>query len=348
LINKKTVFVLGAGASCPYGYPSGALLRERIVLSQGLWQNYTSYNLPGLSEIEKKSKEKKIRIFIEAFDKASIKSIDLFIANNPKLSEIGKYIIAFEILSAEQQSLFGEKAKFEQEHREYLQNHQGRSPSDLFPRPFFLGGDWYSYMYNRLIEGLVGKNALPDFSNGNLSFITFNYDRSLEYLFCESLSNSFTEVPETDIITCLRNLKILHVYGQIALLRWQNPSDYVDYKPPLTEPLLQRSANNVRTIYEEKQNPELTEAQVLLKQAEQIFFLGFGYAQENMEILNLIKTVSPVVQIYGTAFNLEPNEINSIQRKINKCIPATSTGYKHQYNIKIENIDCLKLLRNYL
>ena len=31
MINKKTVFVLGAGASCPYGYPSGPELVRRVV-----------------------------------------------------------------------------------------------------------------------------------------------------------------------------------------------------------------------------------------------------------------------------------------------------------------------------
>ena len=86
-----------------------------------------------------------------------------------------------------------------------------------------------------------------------------------------------------------KKLKILHVYGQVAPLKWQNQDDGVDYKPQIDESLLQRSAKNIRTIHEEKQNPALTEAQNLLKQAEQIFFLEFGYAEENMDCLKLLR-----------------------------------------------------------
>jgi hypothetical protein len=347
LINKKTVFVLGAGASCPYGYPSGALLRKRICLSQGLWQDYNAYRPPNFSGTEKEAKLKEIEQFKDAFNKSRIKSIDLFIANNSKLAPIGKYIIAFEIFRAERRSLFGEEAKFQQEQVLYLQNHGRRGPQDLLSGPFFLGDDWYSYLYNRIIDGANGKDALPDFSNGNLTFITFNYDRSLEQFLYEALRNSFTEVEEDKIIQSLRKLKILHVYGQTAFLKWQHPSDCVDYKTQINESLLERAAKNIRTIFEEKQNEELTAAQHVLEQAENVFFLGFGYAQENLEVLNLPRILSPTVQIYGTALYLEANEIDYVQRKIHDSVPPTKTGYKHQYNVRIENMDCLKLLRNH-
>jgi len=343
LIDKKTVFVLGAGASCPYGYPSGALLHKRVCLSQGLWQHYNDHNPPDLSAAIKKRQLQHIREFIDAFNKAQIKSIDLFIANNSELAPIGKYIIAFEIFRAERQSLFGEEAKFEQEQIAYLQNHGRCSPLDLFTRPLFLGEDWYFYFYNRLIEGLVSKNALPDFSDSNLSFITFNYDRSLDQFLYEGLCNFYKEVPEPDIIECLKKLKILHIYGQIAPLKWQNQDNHVDYKPQLRESLLERAANNIRTIYEEKQNPELTEAQNLLKQAEQIFFLGFGYAPENMEILGLPESIPQNCKVYGTAFGL-------IEEEIRRIYTIVHGGRKYEKATKIEsgNVDSLMLLRKYL
>lgn len=338
---------MGAGASCPYGYPSGARLRERIVLSQGLWQSYMTYHLPDFSGTAKESKSQEIREFIDAFDKANIRSIDLFIANNPKLATIGKYIIAFEILRAEQQSLFGEKAKFEREHLAHLQNHQGRSPADLFPQPLFLGGDWYSYLYNRLIAELVGKSTLPDFSNGNLAFITFNYDRSLEYILYDSLRNSFTEVSETDIITCLRKLKILHVYGQVAPLKWQDSEQGIDYRPQISEALLQKTAANIKTMYELKESPELNEAQQLLEQAEQIFFLGFGYAPENMGILGLPMVISPPCFVYGTGFNLIAEEIHRVYIAVHGKRKLRG-NFASPTKIGLGDVDCFILLRKYL
>ena len=252
MINKKTVFVLGAGASCPYGYPSGARLRELICLNQGFWQSYIEYlrsneSVQGVRE----ERSREVNKFREIFDKSSLKSIDVFIANNPKLAQTGKYIIAYEMFRAEQQSYFREKANQLREIYSARGLSEKLTLDDLLRRGIFQGGDWYFYLYNRLIGGLVGKDALPDFSDDRFAFITFNYDRSLEYFLYEALRNSFTEVSEDDIIKSLKKLKILHVYGQIAPLKWQNPNDYVDYKPqlPLSESLLLSAANNIRTIY---------------------------------------------------------------------------------------------------
>jgi len=336
VIDKKTVFVLGAGASCPYGYPSGARLRELIchpeefVNYKHLWNS-----VQNISEVQ-------VKQFKDAFEKSSIKSIDIFMANNPKLAPVGKYIIAFEVFRAESQSCFGEKAKLQQEELAYAINHGKFVPRKLLLITLFQGGDWYFYLYNRLIEGLVGPNALPDFSDGKIAFITFNYDRSLEHFLYESLRNSFTEVSEDRIIQSLSQLKILHVYGQIAPLKWQNPSDYVDYKPLLSESFLQNTANNIRTIYEQKESPELNEARQLLAQAEQIFFLGFGYAEENLEILKLSDRTKRTSWIYGTAFGLENGELNDYRNKIIEWLPVDSSQ-----RVRVENMDCLKLLRNY-
>jgi hypothetical protein len=346
MIDKKTVFILGAGASCPYGYPSGARLRERICLPQGFWQSYLPYLQKNESVLN--ISEKDIRQFIDAFAKSSIRSIDMFMANNPKLAPIGKYIIAFEIFKAEQLSHFGEEAKLTQEVVE--DKHKGRvyDPRKFLSLPFFQGDDWYSYLYSRLIEGPVGPSALPNFSDGKLLFITFNYDRSLEQFFYEALRYSFTEVSEDKIIESLKQLKILHVYGQIAPLKWQNPSDYVDYKPQPNELLLQRVSNNIRTIYEEKQNPELTESQNLLKQADEIFFLGFGYAQENTEVLGLPKLIPPKCQVYGTAFNMIDEEINRLRAKLHGGRTRDEHTYLAPTDTRIDALDCLMLLRKYL
>jgi len=345
LIDRKTVFVLGAGGSCPYGYPSGAHLRKRICLFQGLWQSYNASGIPNELAQKEKSRLKEIKEFIDKFNKSRIKSIDLFIANNPKLAPIGKYIIAFEIFKAEQNSHFGEEAKFEQEQIADTQRRGIRGPSDLLSLPLFMGEDWYSFLYNHLIEGKVGKDDLPDFSDGNLGFITFNYDRSLEQFLYEALRYSFTEVPEERVVQCLKQLKILHVYGQTVPLKWQNPDDYVDYKQKPSESLLQRAANNIKTIYEEKVNPELMEAQNLIKQSEQMFFLGFGYASENMEVLGLPSIIPQRCLVYGTAFGANDKEVKRIHKRI---IDGDTTDSKAARRKVIESTDCLELLRNYL
>lgn len=349
MIDKRTVFVLGAGASCPYGYPSGARLRELICYDGGSFkggflQSFLDYlNRQNFVENIKNTKRDEIKKFIRTFNDANVQSIDVFMDKNPSIAPIGKYIIAFEIFRAEQESVFGEYLKRKKldledaiqdlNRKKYLRGFSG-----------FHGGDWYFYLYNRLIKGLVGKDALPDFSNGNISFITFNYDRSLEQSLYESLRNTYTEVSEDEIIKVLKQLNILHIYGRIAPLKWQSPKDYIDYKPQINETLLQNAAKNIRTIFEEKQNPELIEAQNLLKDAEQIFFLGFGYALENMGVLNLPAIIPQNCFVYGTAF--ESNDIQ-VEQIHNIIINGKDKNSKVSLRRVIKSIDCLELLKNY-
>jgi len=347
LIDKKTIFILGAGASCPYGYPSGARLRELICYDVGFIKYYREFI--GKNKEVDQSVILDVQRFKDAFAKSNIKSIDMFMANNPKLAPIGKYIISFEVFRAEHKSLFGENAKQGQEER--------MIPSDSRIRRDYIrgttdfqGGDWYSYLFNRFLRELPKRDSLPDFlgDNNEIVFITFNYDRSLEYFLYEALRNSFTEVPEDRIVNSLKQFEILHVYGQVAPLKWQNPEDYVDYKPQTDESLLQKAANNIRTIYEEKENPELIEAQSLLKQADEILFLGFGFARENMEVLGLPGLIPQDCQIFGTVFELEPKEISDIRDQIVKGLKPGGLTSRNLNRVKLDNVDCLKLLRNYL
>ncbi len=347
MIDKRTVFVLGAGASCPYGYPSGAELRRLILYNAGsnyggLLDSYRNFKSSDLDTNKKNTRLQQIKQFIETF-KGADKSIDIFIANNPTYAPIGKYIIAFEMFRAEKESCFREEI---QPAREHLENHDNRKY--VLGRAGFKGGNWYSYLFQRITDGLVGRDALPDFSNENISFITFNYDRSIEYILYDSLRCLHSEVAEEKITQTLKQLIILHVYGQIAPLKWQNPDDYIDYKQNINESLLERSSNNIRTIYEEKENPELIEAKNLLQQAEQIFFLGFGFNKENMEVLGLPELIQPRCQVYGTAFNMIEEEVNRLNSRLHSYRARDNNVYTAAKYTKIHNVDCLMLLRKYL
>jgi hypothetical protein len=235
---------------------------------------------------------------------------------------MGKYIIAFKIFDAEHSSRFNEEA--------------------------LEGQDWYFYLFNRLTKSVTTWDQLPDLSGGKIGFVTFNYDRSLEYFLYESLRNSFTNVPEHEIFRFLKGIKIVHVYGQIAPLEWQSLADYLPYAPKIAESLLQRQVANIKTIYEQKESPELNEARELLAQAEQIFFLGFGYAPENMEVIGLPGVIPQFCHVYGTAYGLEIKEINDIRERIVKELKPGGLTDSNFSRVNIENVDCLKLLSNYL
>lgn len=108
-------------------------------------------------------------------------------------------------------------------------------------------------------------------------------------------------------------------------------------------------STNIRTIYEESDNPELVEAKNLLKQADEIFFLGFGYAKENMEVLGLPNIIPPGnCLVYGTSIGFCEKEVERIRNRIVLGLKPDSVGMKNEGRIKIESMDCLELLRNHL
>ena len=114
--------------------------------------------------------------FASRFRKSSNKSIDLFLARNPSLVTVGKLAISLEILKSEIASKF----------REEIDN------------PAL---DWYSYLFDRFTDTFLDKDKFT-ISDNKVSFITFNYDRSLEHFLIESLTYLILLELQGDVSLC--------------------------------------------------------------------------------------------------------------------------------------------------
>ena len=167
MINNKTVVVLGAGASKPYGYPIGLELRNQIIENFVNWYRESIVNHLRLTS-DKQGFLNNAQNFVDTFKKSSNLSIDLFISRNPKFNNIGKLAIVLAIINSEI------KSEYRNEIDEPTQ-------------------DWYSYLYHRMTENLIDKNDIS-ISNNQIDFITFNYDRSFDYFLYDSFNNSFSEI----------------------------------------------------------------------------------------------------------------------------------------------------------
>jgi len=310
MIENKTVFVLGAGASCPYGYPSGKELRKGICSQFG--QRYKTYiiNRPKLKPFIE-GEFNRAREFTEIFHKATTKSIDLFLSVNPEFEEIGKTAIILSIFEAESNSRF----------REHV-NH-----------------DWYSYLFHKLTDGLTNKNDYIHFGENSVSFVTFNYDRSLEHFLYESLVHYFYKIPPEKIKEQLIKIRIIHVFGQVAGLKWQDLPSKIKYRDSVYSIDIQELIENIKIIYEEEENPDLEEARKLISEAQHIFFLGFGYAKENLKLLKIPEILNPKQNIYGTALGSTPKEIQDISSIFREIVSP------HR-SVNIEGKDCLEYLRH--
>lgn len=89
MIANPTTLILGAGASVPFGYPTGAELRQQIIQRVG-----TNYNDPKYDEL------------LERFRWSLISSIDAFLAEkeNRHLQDIGRVAIVAALVQAEQRA----------------------------------------------------------------------------------------------------------------------------------------------------------------------------------------------------------------------------------------------------
>lgn len=268
MIKKKTVFILGAGASQPFGYPTGIQLREIICKTSPIY---------GLAKVlsneadDIQDYEKTIGEFRDAFLKSSRYSIDEFLEHRQEYMLIGKMAIAQALIP------------FEKEYR-----------------LFEIQDNWYMYLYSRL------NTSFEEFDKNNVSFITLNYDRSLEHFLFVSLKNSYTNKTTAECAQKISSIAIIHLYGQLDLLPWQGPGGYSYNNTKNLRDRLKKANKNIQLIHEEKEvkeNKSFKAAYDLIDEAEQIYFLGFGYSETN---LNRIRV--PLMKdrtIFGTAFNLE-------------------------------------------
>ena len=89
MITTPTVLVLGAGASCPYGFPTAKQLKNRICdvfSSRTLAVRLLEDNVPPA---------KKFLEFREAFWKSGTSSVDAFLDGRSEFLDIGKLAIAY-------------------------------------------------------------------------------------------------------------------------------------------------------------------------------------------------------------------------------------------------------------
>ncbi len=314
MIKENTVFILGAGASRLYGYPTGFELRRYICRHfSNEWIRYYRNKQNPDKEEENRSL---ILEFRNAFSKSLNKSIDLFLTRNKKFEKIGKIAIAHNILKAESES---------------------KNPPD-----FLNESDWISYLFHELTKEYTdGQNYT--ISANKIAFITFNYDRLLENSLYIALKNSFTSVNRAKIIEDIKKLTFFHIYGKIADLNWEDEIHGLSYKTNIEKIYSPNYIDNIQVLYDQREVPNRDLIDNVLKEAKRIFFLGFGYADENLEVLNLIENFNKYQRIFGTAKDLSKNEIQKIKEKLN-----SRANEKFYNELIIEECDCLTLLRNYL
>ena len=124
----------------------------------------------------------------------------------------------------------------------------------------------------------------------------------------------------------------MHVHGQLGFLPWQD-ADGRPYENVFDTDETQARAENIKIIHEAIDDDEdFVRAKEILKDTEQVHFLGFGYHETNMRRLGFPRPEDK--EMRGSCFELSRHEAKRIMGK-----------YK---NLKLINggTDCYKYVRN--
>jgi hypothetical protein len=294
MIAKQTVFVLGAGASKPFGFPTGRELRDRVIAElhprNVLFQRVERFG---------KLTAERITQFRDAFRDSARTSVDAFLEHRQEFMEVGKAVIATALIEKE--------------------------TSDVL---FNDAGDWTGYLWDHLYYTVHA----PTHATSNVSFITYNYDRSLEHFLFTATKNAYGK-SDADCALALRKIPIMHLHGRLGYLPWQSETDARPYNTELDKDSLGVAVRGIKIVHEDLsagRNEDFELAKRLLREAERIYFLGFGYGRTNMDRLSLKQLSCPAL---GTGFGLTASEISYVRKLVAS-------------KISVSDFACMPFLRN--
>lgn len=310
MITEPTVFVTGAGASAPYGFPLGGQLVDLILQEMAEpGALMTVFGALGFRTDD-------LQAFRDDLKYSGLRSIDAFLeGSDDTYVSIGKIAIAHAILWRES--------------REAL----------------FQGGlqksHWYEYLWNLIRPGLTVDNV----SENRLAVITFNYERSFEYYFTTALKHTLQMSHWRDAVTASEQaIPVVHLHGVVG-----DTENFGAHVKPLNQQLVKRSAASIRVVHDKmtEDDPEFEHARRLIGMAKRIAFLGFGFHPANIRRLRLKDTVSkdeigtesPYYihsnpYIHATAYDMREGEIQRARHALN--IPITFMS---------PDVDAVELLR---
>lgn len=277
MIREKTVLVLGAGASMPYGYPSGKALRDQI--AGGRFD-------AKLSEYFDRVRGDEITQFSKSFLSSQRFSIDEFLSRrglervnaDVNFEQIGKAAISI--------------ALRENRKLEYLLHEPSISGEGQMKYNLDYSDHWYQYLWKRLSDD-IPNDEVDQLSDNSITILTFNYDLSLEFYLLDACSATFG-VPKKQAAGILSKIKIVHLYGRLSgNPLTDSPSEPPEYAPQTDDNQWRKQLfsdiQSINVMYESRQqtNSVFDSAYQALESADTVCFLGFGFDPVNTRRLRV-------------------------------------------------------------
>lgn len=349
MFSPKTVFVLGAGASHDLNLPTGDQLRTDLmgVLEQD-GQNLRFRNEQFNSSVMTLCTREGINwaVPFQRYLDAAVRiryalpmaiSIDNLLhthRNDELMIRMGKLAIATSILENEAQSYLCPKERRRRGNVEVaVTNTQNMAKS------------WYLPLMRLLVTGRTLEELENIFEN--VAFVVFNYDRCLEHFLVNAVINYFDVNPNT-AIAIVNRITILHPYGQVGHLVWQERAkDRVTSSFGNAEGKLIEIADQLLTFTESAEEGVVREARALVAGAETLVFMGFGFLPQNMDLLSVVNPAA-TKRVFLTTKGIGDDDveivINELRHVLQRKPTTERTGRDNHFQSFVERGTCRELM----
>lgn len=303
MIRKRTVVVVGAGASNDLGLPLGPGLKNRVAdliekhsetrdyLLQACRQRFSDNSGEITNQVFKRAAQQ-----LDALKSAA--SIDNFLdqrRNDKEFIAFSKMNIAYAIAEAEQKSSIRKQSTA-------LPGKLIRENSEYFLLDF-LNIVARNHQEETIIESLK-----------NITFIIFNYDRCVERYFSLWLTMQFGHAKNA----LLEGPEFLHVYGSLGDYfdgNVHNPFQYegrMAFQNPHFE--LPAYVDRIKLFTEQEDSDVSEKIRSRVNSAEAIIFLGFGFEEQNMRFFE--RKVRTPIPVFATQFGMSPSNEDFIDKEL--------------------------------
>jgi hypothetical protein len=331
MFKRKTLFVLGAGASFEAGLPFGPEIASRIgrkmdIRFEHFNQPKGNGDFPLFGQITKSLSDRPNEFQNAAWTIRDgivfAQSIDDFLdqhRSNEFVNVYGKAALAKTVLEAEQQCKL------------YFNRHANQEMFDVSA----LASTWYVKFMYMLGRGIPQEDVASIFEN--VAFIVFNYDRCVEWFLTHALARTY-RLDEGRAASIVASLNVIHPYGAIpAKIPFGSSSaDYAAIGASIKTYTEQLGADDViKSIASE------------VHSAECIVFLGFAYHSQNVALLRP-KSPRTTCPVFGTAFGMSDSDVDVVSSNLASFFNVTMSKTARNNLIRLENkLKCADLFDNY-
>jgi hypothetical protein len=266
MLTKKTVLVLGAGASKPYHFPTG--LELSVSISEFRQGNSTFENLRNLGH-----SDTVLMNFRDEFYKSGRNSVDAFLEHRTDLLLIGKLAIAATLIPSENEETL-----------------------------FTYDRSWLRLLYNNMNAPFddFGKNTLSIITYNYDRSVEHFFMTSLQHTYKKEIKDC---IPVLNAIPIIHLHGSLGPLPWQAKPGQEHKQYHYSYNNELLE-IARKHIKIIHEDISDGRDTDFELAKKFLHDAEQIIFLGFGYDPINLERLKL-KDIDPKGKmIVGTCVGL--------------------------------------------